>query len=231
MKKNNIYISSPDITNYEIDFIKDAFNKNQLSSFGDNINLFENDIDTYLESNVKSVCLNSGSSALHLALILAGVSKGDEVLCQSFTFIASANPIIYQGANPIFIDSETDTWNMCPILLEKAILDRKSKGITPKAIVLVNVYGMPAKMLEICQISKKYNIVLIEDAAEAFGSSYKGKKCGTFGKYGILSFNGNKIITTSGGGALICKTLEDKNKAIYYATQARDEEMFYEHKK
>jgi len=166
---------------------------------------------------------------LHLALILAGVKAGDEVICQSMTFSASANPILYLGATPVFIDSEKDTWNLCPIALENAILDRIAKGKKPKAIIGVHLYGMPFKVEEIMTISIKYDIPLIEDSAEALGSTYKGQKCGTFGTFGVLSFNGNKIITTSGGGALVCKNSSDKERAVFFATQSRDNAPHYQH--
>lgn len=190
---------------------------------------FEKNISNYLGNNVNVACLSSGTAALHLALILAGVKNGDEVICQSFTFSASANPIIYQGATPVFIDSENETWNLCPVALEEAILARIASGNKPKAIIVVHLYGMPAKIDVITEIAKKYSIVLIEDAAEALGSTYKGQKCGTFGDYGVLSFNANKIITTSGGGALIIRTNLEKNKAIFLATQARDKAPHYQH--
>ncbi|WKD86120.1 Putative pyridoxal phosphate-dependent aminotransferase EpsN [Polaribacter huanghezhanensis] len=195
----------------------------------DSINIFESKLEDYLKNDKKAACLSSGTAVLHLALILAGVQQNDEVLCQSFTFSASANPIVYQGAKPIFIDSEKDTWNMCPNYLEAAIKNRLAIGKKPKAIIVVHLYGMPANMGKISAISKKYKITLIEDAAEALGSRYKGQKCGTFGNFGILSFNENKIITTSGGGALVCKTKEDKQKAIFLATQARDDAPHYQH--
>lgn len=191
---------------------------------------FEAILENYLEEEKKVVALNSGTSAIHLALILSGVKKGDEVLCQTFTYIASVNPIMYQQATPIFIDSENDTWNMCPLSLEKAIKDRELKGKKPKAIIFVNIYGMPAKIDEIQKIAKKYNITLIEDAAEALGSEYNGKKCGTFGDFSILSFNNNKIISTLGGGALICKNEDEKQKAVFYATQSKEKDNYYEHK-
>jgi len=224
-----IWLSSPHMGGNEQKYITQAFAENEISSFGLNINLFEKNIESYLDEGVKVVGVSSGTAAIHLALILSGVKRGDEVICQSFTFSASANPIIYQGAIPIFIDSEIDTWNMCPIHLEKAIQDRIVRGCKPKAIIAVHLYGMPAKISEIASIAKKYNIKLIEDAAEALGSTYLGKKCGTFGDFGIVSFNGNKIITTSGGGALICKTDADKQKAIFLATQAKDKAIHYQH--
>jgi dTDP-4-amino-4,6-dideoxygalactose transaminase len=194
-----------------------------------NILHFENLLEDYLCEHKHGVALNSGTSAIHLALILAGVQQNDEVLCQSFTFSASVNPVVYQGAKPIFIDSEKDTWNMCPIYLEEAIVARIAKRKKPKAIIVVHLYGMPAKMDEILAIANMYEITLIEDAAESLGSTYKGQKCGTFGDSGILSFNENKIITTSGGGALVCKTKENKQKAIFLATQAREDAPHYEH--
>ncbi|WP_298881785.1 aminotransferase class I/II-fold pyridoxal phosphate-dependent enzyme [uncultured Polaribacter sp.] len=203
----------------------------KLSSIDKNaINNFESKLEDYYDNDKKIVALNSGTSAIHLALILSGVKKGDEVLCQSFTYIATVNPVIYQNATPIFIDSEKDTWNMCPVLLEEAIKDRISKGKKPKAIIFVHLYGMPAKIDEIVAVAKKHEITLIEDAAEALGSIYKGEKCGSFGDFGILSFNNNKIISTLGGGALICNSKKDKKKAIFYATQAKENKNFYEHK-
>ncbi|CAA0193046.1 putative pyridoxal phosphate-dependent aminotransferase EpsN [Tenacibaculum maritimum] len=228
---DKIWLSSPHMGGGEQKYIKEAFDTNWVAPLGPNVNGFEDDLEKYLEREVQVSCLVSGTSAIHLALILLGVGLGDEVICQSMTFSASANPIKYQGANPIFIDSEKDTWNMCPIVLEKAIQDRISKGKKPKAIIVVHLYGMPAKMQEIVRISKEYEIPLIEDAAEALGATYKGQKCGTFGDFGILSFNGNKIITTSGGGALVCKRKGDKQKAIFLATQARDEAPHYQHSK
>jgi len=227
--KNKIWLSSPHMGGSEQKYIAQAFAENQLSSFGENINTFEKNIESYLGEESKVVGLSSGTAAIHLALILSGVQSGDEVICQSFTFSASANPIMYLGAKPIFIDSEIDTWNMCPIHLEKAIQDRIASGSKPKAIIAVHLYGMPAKISEISGIAEKYNIKLIEDAAEALGATYLDKKCGTFGDFGILSFNGNKIITTSGGGALICKTEKDKQKAIFLATQAKDKAIHYQH--
>ena len=210
-------------------YVQEAFESNWVAPLGPNVTGFENDLEQYLQTDKKVAVLASGTAALHLALILAGVTRGDEVLCQSFTFSASANPIVYQGATPIFVDSESDTWNMCPRALEKAIKKGIEKGKKPKAIVVVHLYGMPAKMDEIQEISKRYDITLIEDAAEALGSTYKGQKCGTFGDFGVLSFNGNKIITTSGGGALVCKTEEAKQKAVFLATQARDNAPHYQH--
>ncbi|QVY67321.1 aminotransferase class I/II-fold pyridoxal phosphate-dependent enzyme [Polaribacter sp. Q13] len=205
--------------------------KTNFSSIGtDDVKNFENSLEAYYEHQKRVVAVNSGTSAIHLALILSGVEKGDEVLCQSLTYIATASPILYQKAIPIFIDSEKETWNMCPDQLELAIKDRILKGKKPKAIIFVHLYGMPAKVDEIVRISRKYNITLIEDAAEALGAEYKGKKCGTFGDFGILSFNNNKIVSTLGGGALICNTEKEKEKAFFYATQAKEKENYYEHK-
>ena len=229
MINDKIYLSISHLTGNEKQFVCDALTNNFLHLKNENISCFEKNIENYLAQNSKIACLSSGTSAIHLALILSGVKRDDEVLCQSFTFSASANPIIYLDAIPVFVDSENDTWNMCPISLEKAIKDKIVKGKKPKAIIFVHLYGMPAKIDEISAIAKKYDIKLIEDAAEALGSSYKGQKCGTFGDFGILSFNRNKIITTSGGGALVCKTEEDKQKAIFLATQARDDAPHYQH--
>lgn len=227
--KRKIWLSSPHMGGNEMSYVQDAYDKNWVAPLGLNLTGFELDLEKYLQEGSKVACFSSGTAALHLALILSGVVQNDYVICQSFTFYASANPINYQGAKPVFIDSEKDTWNMCPIHLEEAIKEQISKNKKPKAIIVVHVYGMPAKIDEIVAISKKYNISLIEDAAEALGSTYKGRKCGTFGDFGILSFNGNKIITTSGGGALVCKTEKDKQKAVFLATQARDEAAHYQH--
>ena len=227
--KNKIYLSASHMSGGEQKYIEEAFALNEVSSYGLNITAFENKIASYLGVDNKAVALSSGTAAIHLSLILSGVKHGDEVICQSFTFAASANPIMYQGATPVFVDSEQETWNMCPIQLERAIKHRIANGKKPKAIIAVHVYGMPAKILEIVEIAKKYKITLIEDAAEAFGSSYHNQKCGTFGDFGILSFNGNKIITTSGGGALICKNDKTKEKAIFLATQAKDRALHYQH--
>lgn len=226
---SKIWLSSPHMGGTEQQYINEAFQENWIAPLGPNVNAFENALENYLGEDKKVAALASGTAALHLALVMAGVQYNDEVLCQSFTFSASANPITYQGAIPVFVDSEPDTWNMCPMFLEEAIKDRITKKKKPKAIIVVHLYGMPAKMDEIVAIAKKHDIILIEDAAEALGSTYKGQKCGTFGDYGILSFNGNKIITTSGGGALICNTQEDKDNAIFLATQARDQAVHYEH--
>lgn len=223
-----IWLSSPHMGGQEQVFVNEAFDTNWIAPLGPNVDGFEADIAGYTGIN-HVAALSSGTAALHLALILLGVERGDEVICQSFTFSASANPIAYQGATPVFVDSERDTWNMDPVLLETAIKDRIAKGKKPKAIIPVHLYGMPAKMDEIMRVANKYGIPVIEDAAEALGSKYKGKFCGTFGDMGILSFNGNKIITTSGGGALISNKEEDIKKARFLATQARDAAPHYEH--
>lgn len=226
---SKIYLSSPHMGGNEQSYVNQAFDTNWIAPLGPNVNGFEKSIQDYLKQDIKVAALSSGTAAIHLALIMLGVMAGDEVLCQSMTFSASANPIVYQGAKPVFIDSEMDTWNLCPQQLEKAIKDRLEKGKKPKAIIAVHLYGMPCKMDEISIISKKYDIPIIEDSAEALGSSYNGQKCGTFGKISILSFNGNKIITTSGGGALVTKDEILKNKAVFLATQARDDAPHYQH--
>ncbi|WP_233901418.1 aminotransferase class I/II-fold pyridoxal phosphate-dependent enzyme, partial [Tenacibaculum piscium] len=226
---DKIWLSSPHMGGSEQKYVQEAFDTNWIAPLGPNVNGFEKDLENYIGENSNVACLVSGTSAIHLALILSEVGLNDEVICQSMTFSASANPIKYQGANPVFIDSEKDTWNMCPVALEEAIEKGMSKGKKPKAIIVVHLYGMPAKMDEILAVSKKYGISLIEDAAEALGATYKGQKCGTFGDFGILSFNGNKIITTSGGGALVCKSEKNKQKAIFLATQARDDAPHYQH--
>lgn len=227
--KSKIWLSSPHMSGNEQKFINEAFDTNWIAPLGPNVTGFENDIQSYLNQNVHVAALSSGTAAIHLGLILLGVSKDDVVLCQSKTFSASANPIVYQGATPVFIDSEKDTWNMCPIQLEIAIKDQIAKGKKPKAIIAVHLYGMPYKVDEIHTIAKAYDIAVLEDSAEAFGSTYKGRKCGTFGDISILSFNGNKIITTSGGGALVSKTKKIKDQAIFLSTQARDKSVAYLH--
>lgn len=229
MNKGRIYLSSPHMGGKEQEYVREAFDTNWVAPLGPNVTGFENDLETYLGEASRVAALSSGTAALHLALILCGVERGDEVICQSFTFSASANPIVYQGATPVFVDSEEETWNMSPTHLETAIKDRISKGKKPKAIIAVHLYGMPFKVDEIQQLSNRYDIPLIEDAAESLGSSYKGQKCGTFGDLAILSFNGNKIITTSGGGALVSKNIEYKEKAIFLSTQARDKAPHYQH--
>lgn len=226
--ENKIWLSSPHMGGNEIKFVQKAFDTNWISPLGPNVDNFEKELGNYLSiDNVAA--LSSGTAALHLSLILSGVGVGDEVLCQTFTFSASANPILYQGAVPIFIDSEIDTWNMDPVLLEKAIQDRIVQGKKPKACIVVHLYGMPAKIIEIKEVCQKYGIILIEDAAEALGSSVNCQKVGTFGDFGVFSFNGNKIITTSGGGALVSANFSNIAKARFLATQARDEAPHYQH--
>lgn len=227
--QDKIWLSSPHMGGTELKYIHEAFDANWVAPLGPNVDGFEKDLEEFLNTDVKVAALSAGTAALHLALIECGVAYGDEVICQSMTFSASANPIAYQGAIPVFVDSEKDTWNICPAALQDAIEDRISKGKKPKAIIVVHLYGMPAKMDEILSIASKYEIPLIEDAAESLGSSYKGRACGTFGRFGILSFNGNKIITTSGGGALVCHSQEDKDKTVFLSTQARDNEPHYQH--
>jgi dTDP-4-amino-4,6-dideoxygalactose transaminase len=210
-------------------YVDEAFATNWIAPLGPNVNGFENDIQDYLANDNHVAALSSGTAAIHLALQLLDVSRDDEVLCQSFTFSASANPILYLGAKPLFVDSELDTWNMCPELLEIAIKDRIEKYKKPKAIIAVHLYGMPYKSNEINAVAKKYDIPVIEDSAEALGSTYFNQACGTLSDMGILSFNGNKIITTSGGGALITKNKAQKDKAIFLSTQSRDNAVHYEH--
>ncbi|WP_345992308.1 aminotransferase class I/II-fold pyridoxal phosphate-dependent enzyme [Chryseobacterium sp. Chry.R1] len=226
---DKIWLSPPHLSGNELEFIDDAFQKNWVTSIGNNIDEFENDLRSFLGGNIEVCALNSATSAIHLALMLLGIGNEDEVLTSTFSFVASANPITYCNANPVFIDSEPETWNMCPVTLEEAIKDRLLQGKKIKAIIVVHLYGMPAKMDEILSIAEKYKIPVIEDAAESLGSRYKGKPCGGFGQFGIISFNGNKIITTSGGGTLICHSKEDKNKAIFLSTQARDDAPHYQH--
>lgn len=226
--KEKIWLSSPHMGGMEQVFVKEAFDTNWIAPLGPHVNGFEEDLVKYTGAS-HAAALSSGTSALHLALILLGVKPGDEVICQSFTFSASANPIVYQGATPVFVDSEADTWNMCPKHLEEAIEDRLRLGKKPAAIIAVHLYGMPAKMDMIKDIADLYQIPLIEDAAEALGSHINGKMCGTFGKFNILSFNGNKIITTSGGGALLSEDGDAIAKARFLATQARDNAPHYQH--
>lgn len=224
-----IWLSSPHMGGTEKKYIEEAFDENWIAPLGPNVNGFEQDIAQYLQEDVKVAALSSGTAALHLALILLGVERGDEVLCQSLTFAASANPIVYLGATPVFVDSEEETLNMSPFFLEEAIKARLSLGKKPKAIIAVHLYGMPYKVEEIHAVGRKYDIPIIEDSAEALGSSYNGQKCGTFGDLAILSFNGNKIITTSGGGALVTKDQKIKERAVFLATQARDQAPHYQH--
>jgi dTDP-4-amino-4,6-dideoxygalactose transaminase len=224
-----ISLSSPHMGGSEFLFLKNAFDSNWIAPLGPHVDGFEKDLASYLANDVHIAALSSGTASLHLALVILGVKAGDEVICQSLTFSASANPIMYQGATPIFVDSEEDSWNISPEFLEIAIKDRLAKGKKPKAIIVVHLYGMPADMDQIMEISRRYQIPVIEDAAEALGSTYKCRKLGTFGDLAILSFNGNKIITTSGGGALISKNEDWIIKARFLATQARDMAPHYQH--
>ena len=226
---SKIWLSSPHMGSSERNFVRAAFDTNWVAPLGPNVNGFETDLSSFLNSDSKVAALSSGTAALHLALILLKITKEDEVLCQSMTFSASANPILYQHATPIYIDSDPETWNMDPELLETVIKDRIKKGKKPKAIIPVHLYGMPSDMKAIMAIAEKFEIPVVEDAAEALGSSINGKKCGTFGQMGILSFNGNKIITTSGGGALVSKNQDYIKKATFLATQARDPAPHYQH--
>lgn len=227
--QKRIWLSSPHMGGDEQKYVQQAFDENWIAPLGPNVNGFEEDIQAFYSNEAFAAALSSGTSALHLALILADVKYGDEVLCQSMTFSASANPIAYQGATPVFIDSEKETWNICPAQLRTAIEDRLRNGKKPKALIAVHLYGMPYKYEAIREITEAYNIVLIEDSAEALGSTYHGKKCGILGDLSILSFNGNKIITTSGGGALVTTSKVYKDKAVFLATQARDQAPHYQH--
>jgi dTDP-4-amino-4,6-dideoxygalactose transaminase len=229
MNNSKIWLSSPHMGGNEQNYIKEAFDANWVAPLGPNVNGLEQDLESYLGSNSHVGALSSGTAAIHLGLILLGVQAGDEVICQSMTFSASANPILYLGATPVFIDSEEQTWNICPEALEEAIVDRIQKGKKPKAIIAVHLYGVPYQIEEVRAVADKYGIPILEDSAEALGSSYKGQKCGTFGDIGVLSFNGNKIITTSGGGAIVTKTAALKDKAVFYATQSRDNAPHYQH--
>jgi dTDP-4-amino-4,6-dideoxygalactose transaminase len=232
MNNKRIWLSLAHMGGHEQKFIQEAFDTNWVVPLGPNVNGFEKDLRDYLNDDVHVVALSSGTAAIHLALIQLGVGPGDEVICQSFTFAASANPIKYLGASPVFIDSESDSWNMSPVHLREAIVDRIAKtGKKPKAIIPVHLYGMPAKMDEIMAIANEFEIAVLEDAAEALGSEYKGQRCGTFGEFACLSFNGNKMITTSGGGALVCSTEEEAKRTMFYATQARDNAPHYQHSK
>ena len=239
--KDRIWLSLAHMGGREQEFIQEAFDTNWVVPLGPNVNAFEKALRDFLIENGKLkvenegkqvVALSAGTAALLLGLILLGVGEGDEVICQSFTFSASANPIAYLGATPVFVDSEVDTWNMDPVLLEEAIKDRVEKiGRLPKAIIPVHLYGMPGKLDAILEVANRYKIPVLEDSAEALGSEYKGRKCGTFGEYAALSFNGNKIITTSGGGALVCPNEERAKRALFYATQAREQAPHYQHEK
>lgn len=225
---NKIWLSSPHLSGHEQKYVQEAFVTNWIAPLGPNVDGFEQDLCNYVGIN-HAAALSSGTAALHLALILLGVGRDDVVLCQSFTFSASANPIVYQGATPVFVDSETDTWNICPEALETALKSEKSKGKKVKAVIAVHLYGMPAKVQEIAEICQRYEVPLIEDAAEALGSAYSGKKLGSFGLLNVLSFNGNKIITTSGGGALLSNDEHFIKKSRFLATQARDDAPHYQH--
>ncbi|MDM1454770.1 DegT/DnrJ/EryC1/StrS family aminotransferase [Myroides odoratimimus] len=228
--KSKIWLSSPHMGGQELNYIHEAFDQNWVAPLGPNVNGFEADLEAFLKQDVQVAALSAGTAALHIGLINLGVKPGDEVICQTMTFSASANPIAYLGAKPVFVDSETDTWNMCPIALEDAIKSRMlATGKKPKAIIPVHLYGMPAKMDEIMAVANKYEIPVLEDAAEGLGSTFKGQQCGTFGEMAALSFNGNKIITTSGGGALVCSTKEEKDHTVFLSTQARDNAPHYQH--
>ena len=224
-----IWLSSPHMGGTEQKYIQEAFDANWVAPLGPNVNGLEQDLENYFGNQAYVGALSSGTAAIHLGLILLGVQSGDEVICQSMTFSASANPILYLGATPVFIDSEEQTWNICPVALEQAIQDRIQKGNKPKAIIAVHLYGVPYQIEAVRTIADKYEIPILEDSAEALGSSYKGQKCGTFGDIGVLSFNGNKIITTSGGGAIVTQTAAQKEKAVFYATQSRDNAPHYQH--
>ena len=230
MNQKRIYLCLAHMSGNEMKYIQEAFDTNWVVPLGPNVNGFEADLKAFAGENKEVVALSAGTAAVHLALLACGVGPGDEVLVQTFTFCASSHPVTYLGATPVFVDSEADTWNMDPQLLETAIKDRMEKtGRKPKAIVPVYLYGMPAKIDEIMAVAEKYDIPVIEDAAEGLGSRYNGRVCGTFGRYGVLSFNGNKMITTSGGGALICPDEAAKQKIMFYATQARESYPYYQH--
>ncbi|MEI4801776.1 DegT/DnrJ/EryC1/StrS family aminotransferase [Bacillus sp. NPDC077411] len=227
-QKNRIFLSTPHMSGNEQKYIQDAFDTNWIAPLGPNVDAFEEELASFVGTR-DAAAVSSGTAAIHLALRLLDVQKGDKVFCSSLTFIASANPIMYLGAEPVFIDSEPETWNMSPQALERALSDAHKEGKLPKAIITVNLYGQSAKMDEICSLCNKYNVPIIEDAAESLGSTYKGKASGTFGKFGIYSFNGNKIITTSGGGMLVSDDVEALKKARFFATQARDVAPHYQH--
>ena len=236
---DRIYLCLAHMSGKEQQYIQEAFDTNWVVPLGPNVNVFEEDLAAFANHREgaetlqkKVVALSAGTAAIHLGLIMLGVEKGDEVICQSFTFAASANPVVYQGATPVFVDSEPGTYNMDPQLLEEAIKNRIAKtGKKPKAIIPVYLYGMPARIDEIMEVARRYEIPVLEDAAEGFGSRYRGQVCGTFGDYGVMSFNGNKMITTSGGGALICPDDEAKKRVMFYATQAREPFPYYQHEK
>ena len=234
--QKRIHLCLAHMSGNEMKFIQDAFNTNWVVPLGPNVNGFEQDLDRFLQDShpelaqKRTVALSSGTAAIHLALVALGVQPGDEVLCQSFTFCASAHPVTYVGATPVFIDSEQNSWNIDPLLLDEAIKKRtETTGRKPNAVIAVHLYGMPAQLDRILEVTKRHKIPLIEDAAEGFGTRYDGKQAGTFGDFGVLSFNGNKMITTSGGGALICPDEETKQRVMYYATQAREAYPYYQH--
>ena len=227
--KSKIWLSSPHMSGNEMKYVQEAFDGNWIAPLGPNVDGFEKDLEQFLGEGTHVAAVNTGTAGLHLALVMLGVEKDDYVICQSLTFSASANPIIYLGGIPIFVDSEPDTWNICPNALEDAVKSCIKKGKKPKAIITVCLYGMPYKVDEIREISDKYGIPILEDSAEALGSTYKGQKCGTFGDISVLSFNGNKIITTSGGGALVLKDEIYKKKAVFLSTQAKDDAPHYQH--
>lgn len=228
--KSRIYLSSPHMGREELENVKDAFATNWVAPAGPYIQQFENDLANYCGTDAAAV-LQSGTAAIHLALRLLDIQPNDKVICQSLTFVGSCNPILYEKAQPIFVDSEEETWNLCPHSLEEAIKECEKKGTLPKAIIVVHLYGMPAKMKEIMRIAQHYSIPVIEDAAEALGSFIDGQACGSFGDFGILSFNGNKIITTSGGGALLSNNSNAIEKARFLSTQAKDQAPYYQHSK
>ena len=228
MKKSKILLSPPHMNGDEMEYIKEAFNSNWIAPLGSNVDAFEKEIAHYVGAN-DAIAVSSGTAAIHLALSLLDIKQGDIVFCSTFTFVASANPILYQGAEPVFIDSEPDTWNMSPSALDRAFKDAERTGVIPKAVIVVNLYGQPAKMDEIISICDQYNVPIIEDAAESLGSIYKGKASGTLGKFGVFSFNGNKIITTSSGGMLVSDDCEAIQKARFLAAQAKDSAPYYQH--
>ncbi len=231
MANNKILLCLAHMSGNEMKYIQEAFDTNWVVPLGPNVNAFEQDLEQLCGEGKHVVVLSSGTAAIHLALVNLGITRGDEVICQSMTFSASANPIVYQGATPVFVDSERDSWNMDPNLLEDAIKDRiKKTGRKPKAIIPVYLYGMPGMIEEIMEVARRYEIPVVEDSAEAFGSRYRGQLCGTFGDYGIMSFNGNKMITTSGGGGLICPDEATKKRIMFFATQSREPKPYYLHK-
>lgn len=230
MTQKRILLCLAHMSGHEMKFIQEAFDTNWVVPLGPNVNGFEKDLEQYMGQNKRVVALSAGTAAVHLALIACGVGPGDEVIVQTFTFCASSHPITYLGATPVFVDSESETWNMSPELLEETIKDRIAKtGRKPKAIIPVYLYGMPSKIEELLDVASRYDIPVIEDAAEGFGSRYNGQMVGTFGRFGVLSFNGNKMITTSGGGALVCPDEESYNRIMYFATQARESYPYYQH--